>query len=164
MTRNRVVRCAVCRSQQSATDGWFHVTENRWTDRLRIFRFQETLVTKAAYSVCCVAHVRELVVHWMTTGRLDFPFARLPFSPRRVLGPHRSEATPNAPAVPMTPVLGELAVHRESLTRTLRDNPQALSAVLEALVRALDPENHHAPTAPAATNVPRVPVEEPVGV
>jgi hypothetical protein len=34
-------------------------------------------------------------------------------------------------------LVGELAIHRESLTRLLADNPQALSGMLDALVSAL---------------------------
>ena len=34
-------------------------------------------------------------------------------------------------------VLGELAIHRESLTRLLAENPQALAGMLDALVNAL---------------------------
>ena len=34
-------------------------------------------------------------------------------------------------------VVGELAVHRESLSRVLRENPESLVGILEALVSAL---------------------------
>jgi hypothetical protein len=34
-------------------------------------------------------------------------------------------------------VLGELAVHRESLERVLAENPESLAGILKALLRAL---------------------------
>jgi hypothetical protein len=163
VTQHRVIRCAVCRELQAAPDGWFHITENRWTDRLKVFRFQEALANQAAYSVCCAAHVRELVVHWMTTGRLDFPFARLPFSPRHIPAQSATQQRLNSPAVPLSSALGELAIHRETLTRILRHNPQALSALVEALILAIDPDHHH-PPALAATNLQGIRVEGPVAM
>ena len=69
MIPGTAIRCTVCREQQSNSDTWFHVTENRWTDRLKVLRFQEAFATlPGIHNVCCAAHLRELVVHWMTTG------------------------------------------------------------------------------------------------
>lgn len=158
MSSHPIARCIVCREPQSTPDGWFHLTENRWTDRLRILRFQQALTTHPGiYSVCCADHVRELVVQWMTTGRLDFPFARLPFSPRRILSQRSDKQGPRGqPPAPPSSVLGEIAVHRESLTRTLRENPQALSAVLDALIHAIEPE---IPKGTATTEVHLAPLQ-----
>lgn len=146
------ISCAICDEPQTATGRWFVIAENRWTDRLRVSRFEETRARQpGVYCVCCSDHVRELVVHWMATGRLDYPFAQVPkassplgraeaFLHRRREEsrqiPRRSE-TPEQ-ALSTDALLGELAVHRESLTRVLRENPQALSAVLETLIREIE--------------------------
>jgi hypothetical protein len=134
------VCCAVCQQQRPVPSAWFHVIENRWTDRLKIFRCQEGLGDQTgAYGVCCAAHVLELVVHWMTVGRLDVPFASLPHHPRRLLSRHRKEEPRPSPerSLPTSALLGELAVHRESLNRVLRENPQALAPVLQALLEVI---------------------------
>jgi hypothetical protein len=150
MSPPTVVQCAVCREARTPCSArWFYVIENRWTDRLKIFEFHESIAHQpGSYHVCCASHVRELVVHWMTLGRLDLPFARVPeptseaSSTRR---PHsQRDAGPAQQSKPVTPrlsCLGEIAVHRESLTRILRENPQALASVLETLVCAIDPSN-----------------------
>src|SRR3974390_2060591 len=149
MTR-RPVCCVVCGAPRGVAELWFQLVENRWTDRLKILRFQEAFSPHpGVYSVCCEAHVRELVVHWMTTGNLDFPFARLPHSQyRRPSSARHTPATVLAPDPPTATVLGELAVHRESLTRLLQNTPEALSSVLEALIAALHPHLSRPITAP----------------
>jgi len=165
MTAPAMTRCVVCREPHATPEGWFHLTENRWLDRLKILRFQDSLATSPGiYNVCCGAHVRELVVHWMTTGRLDFLFARVPFSPRQLLTRPRPQPDRDSEApTPASAVLGELAVHRESLTRLLRTNPYALSAVLEALIQAIEPENQTT-TSVTSANPPSVEIEEPAAV
>jgi len=51
--------------------------EYRWEDKLKILHWSDYL---AAYedveAACGTVHVRELVVPWMTTGSLRYPFAR----------------------------------------------------------------------------------------
>ena len=143
MNPARVTRCAVCQQVQASPDGRYHLIENRWTDRLNILHFHESLSAQPnAHSVCCPAHVRELVVHWMTIGRLDVPFARVPSRPRRIFRRSQTHDHPgHERALPPSALLGELAVHRESLTRILGENPEALSGVLETLIRAIEPEH-----------------------
>ena len=73
----------------------------------------------------------------MATGGLDYPFAHVgavtaPSAPlpdkvfNQDFSPHAGSR-----------VLGELAVHRESLRRLLMENPESLVPVLDALVSAL---------------------------
>ena len=38
--------CAICLEPRLDGDGWFLLTENRWTDRLKILGWSETLATK----------------------------------------------------------------------------------------------------------------------
>ena len=164
MNPARPIHCAVCRQPQASPDGWYHLIENRWTHRLKILHFHESLSAQPnARSVCCTAHVRELVVPWMTIGRLDVPFARVPSSPRSILRRSQTHDRPgHEPPLPPSALLGELAVHRESLTRILGENPEALSGVLETLIRAIEPE--HAKRAAIVTVSPCNQGEEIVAV
>jgi len=100
--------CAICLEARVQEAGWFLLTENRWTDRLKILAWDDSLAAQPrVYAACGAEHVRHLVIHWMAMGTLDFPF------------------------------LGELAVHRESLERTLSESPQSLGSILLALADAL---------------------------
>ena len=165
MSPARMVCCAVCGQPHASSEGWFQLIENRWTDRLKIVRFHASLESGLnVNTVCCAAHVRELVVHWMTMGRLDIPFARVP-SGTHVKFFRRSasrDSEVREPFLPLSVVLGELSVHRESLTRILRENPAALSSVLETLIHALDPEPGRRPQ--VTTDADRIPAEEAVAV
>jgi hypothetical protein len=166
MNQSRVTRCAVCREPQASPEGWFQLLENRWTDRLKIFRFQESLASHLNFhSVCCPAHVRELVVHWMTIGRLDVPFAHVPSGPRRFFfqRSQKQDREVHEPACLPLVLLGELSVHRESLTRILHENPEALSAVLESLIQALEVDPGKRPAVATATAA-RVTLGEPVAI
>ena len=83
--------------------------------------------------------MQQLVVHWMTTGTLDYPFARTkgcadgPVTQRPV---HRLSIKQESD-FSGAEVLGELAVHRESIDRILVESPACLGAILYALQAAL---------------------------
>jgi hypothetical protein len=129
--------CAICGEERSASDIWFLIAENRWEDKLKVLHWPERLAAhEGIHPACSPAHVQELVVHWMTTGSLDYPFARtsLGAGPARRYGKTR---TPKSD-VDFSGVLqiGELAVHRESVERVLAESPQSLKAVLDALLEA----------------------------
>jgi hypothetical protein len=81
----RVRACTICGEQKSPGQMWFLVTESHWEDKLRILEWQEQVAEREGiYGACCPAHVEELVIHWMTTGSLDFPFATMATSPVRM--------------------------------------------------------------------------------
>ena len=93
------------------------------------------------HAACSPSHVQQLVAHWMATGGLDYPFAHVgavtaPSAPlpEKVFN---QDFSPHAGSR----VLGELAVHRESLRRLLMENPESLVPVLDALVSALYKNN-----------------------
>lgn len=134
------VYCAICGEPRSVGENWFLVTENRWTDRLRVLGYNSALATQEGiFCACGSLHVRELVLHWMITGQLDYPFARLAPEVPSGLRPNPTAGTAGAePDISASLVVGELAVHRESLTRVLCENPQSLSGILEALLAALN--------------------------
>jgi hypothetical protein len=132
--------CAICLEPRVESDGWFLLAENRWTDRLKILAWNDTLATEpGVYAACGAEHVRQLVIHWMAVGSLDYPFARVDTGCKRST---RKSAAMTEPCVtePDTKgikVFGELAVHRESLERVLTENPQCLASILMALISAL---------------------------
>jgi hypothetical protein len=77
------------------------------------------------------------VVHWMTTGSLGYPFARAGFGVKNL---RRSCARWDAiwdVDTKGAQLIGELAVHRESMERVLVESPQSLRAILDALLGAL---------------------------
>ena len=133
--------CAICGEERLGGSTWFLVAEYRWDDKLKILHWSDYL---AAYdgveAACSTAHVRELVVHWMTTGSLRYPFARALYQSgsrkkAKVLSfDKHDEKTVAAREI------GELAVHRESLERALAENPLSLDTILGALLCALERE------------------------
>jgi hypothetical protein len=132
--------CTICGQARTASDGWFLLLENRWTDRLKILGWSDGLARQpGVHHTCGPEHVQELVVHWMTTGSLEYPFARI----SEAAEPPDERVTSNEenfePDTGGLRILGELAVHRESLIRILEERPESLATVLEALLRALAP-------------------------
>jgi hypothetical protein len=132
--------CSICGEVSAPTGRWFLVAENSWEDRLKILEWSERLACHAGvHQACSVGHVQQLVVHWMTTGRLDYPFAQL-----RDLGrtPRlRDDGEGIKEFEFSTRPIGELSVHRESMQRVLSDSPHSLKTILDALLAALRRED-----------------------
>ena len=137
MNHFRTHLCAICGEERSANQPRFLVAENTWEDKLTILQWNEQMASRAGIQVACgIDHVEELVIHWMTTGSLDYPFARTALGAtgwRRSIPSGRLDLSGARP-------LGELAVHRESVERVLAENPQSLKVVLDALLDALSQE------------------------
>ena len=140
MTDREPVFCTICLTAGKNDEQWFLLVESRWTDRLKILSWHDELASNPGFhAACCAAHVQQLVIHWMTTGTLDYPFARTkdcahgPVSQRPA---HRSSIK-QEPDISGAEVLGELAVHRESIDRILVESPASLGAMLSALQAAL---------------------------
>ncbi|MBA3916514.1 MAG: hypothetical protein H0X25_22250 [Acidobacteriales bacterium] len=68
--------CAICGTCGGGDSSWFIIVENHWQDKLKVLHWNEALAWQPGVRlVCCSEHVRELVVHWMATGSMDYPFA-----------------------------------------------------------------------------------------
>ena len=133
-------RCVICREEHLDSDGWFLLTENRWTDRLKILNWNDVLASQpGVHAACCAGHVQQLVVHWMVTGSLEYPFARSRPEPRRSLlsRPEHPPAGHAEPDLSGSRTLSELAVDRQSLERVLMENPESMVGILKALLSAL---------------------------
>lgn len=138
MNHSRIARCAICGEERSANQPRFLVAENDWEDKLTILQWNEAMASRAGVKVACgIGHVEELVVHWMTTGRLDHPFARTPLG---VAGWRPTPISGSRVDISGVRPIGELAVHRESLERILTENPQSPQGILDALLDALRQE------------------------
>ena len=137
MNHFRTYLCAICGEERSPNQHRFLLAENTWEDKLTILQWNEQMASRVGIQVACgIDHVEQLVIHWMTTGSLDYPFARTPLGGagwRRTLPGGRVDVMGARP-------LGELAVHRESMERVLAENPQSLRVVLDALLDALRQE------------------------
>ena len=130
--------CAICGQQKMNDGGWFLLTESRWQDKITILQWHDQLAGQPGVQrVCTASHAQELVVHWMTTGGLDYPFARTPERRQEV---RRSKPVQDGSVVDLRGAhqIGELAIHRESIQRILRDSPHSLTAILDALLCALE--------------------------
>jgi len=137
MQKSRVYTCAICGEEKPDDDSWFLLAENQWEDKLKILQWNDRLAKFMALA-CSPAHVEELVIHWMTAGSLDYPFARTSTRPRwRSRQPWRASCDLDMTGVRQ---IGELAVDRESMERVLSDTPQSLQTILDALMDALRQE------------------------
>jgi hypothetical protein len=135
--------CTICGEERTAQQVWFLVAESHWEDKLKVLQWQDELATRRGiYAACRAEHVEELVVHWMTTGSLDYPFATV--GPKSVK--HRQRLGSILPVVVEPDIkgarlIGELAVDRESVRRALKDDPCSLRVILDELLHALERES-----------------------
>jgi hypothetical protein len=134
----RTKLCAICGEERSTNEMRFLIAENRWEDKLTILHWNEQMACREGIQVACsVNHVEELVIHWMTTGSLDYPFARTALG----VGGWRRTTWPGLRVdIRGARLIGELAVHRESMERVLAESPQSLKVILDALLDALRQE------------------------
>jgi hypothetical protein len=145
MNESKAVFCTICGEPHRAGETWFLLTENRWTDRLKILGWNDQFIDfPGVYPACGASHVQQLVVHWMAMGSLAHPFARAGAVPRPV---RRRNAGADAPelAIRGAKIIGELPVHRESLSRILVESPESLASILEALISALSGDRRPVP-------------------
>jgi hypothetical protein len=135
-------QCTICGEYKLAGQVWLLVAESHCEDKLKVLQWHDELARRhGMYAACCPAHVQELVVHWMTTGSLDYPFATVGVKLGRGklrLG-SRFTALEDADTRGARQ-LGELAVDRESVGRAIRENPESLQLILDELASALERE------------------------
>jgi hypothetical protein len=136
-------QCTICGDERSAGQVWFLVAESHWEDKLTVLEWRDELARRQGiYAACSAGHVEELVVHWMTTGSLDYPFATIGHKPgKRTKGRRTFLPTIEAPDLRGARQIGELAVDRESVRRALKDDPESLRVILDELVHALERES-----------------------
>jgi hypothetical protein len=137
MNHLRTPLCGICGKERSLNQPRFLIAENSWEDKLTVLQWNDRVAARPGIQLACsIEHVEELVVHWVTTGRLDYPFARSALGAagwRQISDSGRADIS-GARAI------GELAVHRETLYRALVENPKSLQVILDALLDALRQE------------------------
>ena len=129
-------RCAICGNQKAANETWFSVTEDSRLDRVSVWLWTWQLARDSRnHPVCGRHHAREIILHWMASGCLHYPFASAPRDSRRVAASHEKhpEAAENG-------WLAELSVDRGSIERILAENPYSLNVIFEELGIALGAE------------------------
>lgn len=135
----RVTACAICGEEPPNPGSSFLLTENRWEDTLKVLRWSaEVSQHPAVRLACCTAHVRELVLHWMTTGSLNYPFAQ--FTSAATAPQLAFESQYRSGTGRRTHVLGELSVDRSSIGRIFSENARSVELMLGALEQALNRE------------------------
>ncbi len=128
--------CTIC-GREKTRSGWFLIAENRWEDKLKILEWNDRVAwMSGVQEACSPSHALELVVHWMRTNSLNYPFER-----PKPASKTQTPAGRNDPDTSGVRQLGELCVHRESIGRVLDENPDSLSVILDELLFALRPEN-----------------------
>lgn len=134
----RSYACAICGEANADPTQWFLVTENHWEDKLKILEWNSLLACQhGIHLACSPSHVQELVVHWMATGSVNYPFAQTNSWESTT---QRWNDFPKLRPVVNTRgarTIGELTVHRESMHRVLSESPGSLKSILDALVGAL---------------------------
>ena len=138
MIGKRTYACSICGEASFDPTQWFLVTENHWEDKLKILEWNSWLaMQQGIHLACSPSHVQELVVHWMATGSVGYPFARAGAnSPARRWNDFNKFRAVNTSGVR---AIGELTVHRESMRRVLNENPESLKSILTALQEVLHP-------------------------
>jgi len=138
MNDARSYGCAICGDTNANSTQWFLVTENHWEDKLKILEWNSSLACqRGIHLACSPSHVQELVVHWMATGSVHYPFAQ---TESWETSTQRWNDFPKLRAVINTKgarTIGELTVHRESMHRVLSESPGSLKSILEALCGVL---------------------------
>jgi hypothetical protein len=134
--------CTICGERKFAGQVWFLVVESPWEDKLTVLQWRDDAAHQDGfYPACGAVHVQELVVHWMATGSLDYPFAAVAGKTRRRRRHLGSILPPiQVPDLKGTKTIGELAVDRESVGRALRNDPDSLQVILDELFNLLQQE------------------------
>ena len=137
MERNLPPRfaCAVCGLETPRHCGWYLVAENRWLDRIKILAWHPILARQASMqNVCGEQHLKILLTHWLTHANLRLPATTPPERP-----PADNSSPPGTDSMrSIGKLLGELTVHRESLSRVWTGSPEALECILKAVVQESD--------------------------
>jgi len=146
--------CTICGDDMPASLRSFAVAQSRLEDKVRIFHREDATDPSGVHGACCSAHVRELVIHWMVTGSLDYPFADT--RPKRAAAaetltrPVGCESGFTSLATP----IGELAIDRDSVNRVLSENPVWLEVILDELHDALERSIEARPTGLTLADLP----------
>jgi hypothetical protein len=147
--------CTVCGLETDHHAEWFLVVENRWLDTLKILSWHPLLAEQAQMqSVCGKHHLKTLLTHWLTHANLQFLARGTPHL-AVASDTHRIEAETWFSSVGK--LVGELSVHRDSLSSVWSGSRETLECILNALIGGMGtpPRVPEFPVAIYTTDSPR---------
>ncbi len=128
--------CTICGRPKPANEVWFSVIKDCALERVSVWLWTQRFARDPhARLACGPGHVRELIVHWMTTGCLHYPFATDPRPSLRIA----ASVAAHSPAAE-SGWLAELSVDHGSIQRILAESPWSLNVIFEELAIALGAE------------------------
>jgi len=134
-----IQRCTICGKEKEEDQTWFLITEGCREDKLNIWKWNKPMAARATvHSVCSPRHVRELIVHWMTTGCLHYPFAETYPALRSFKRKSALNTEVREDHSTVAHQLGEIQVDREAIVRTLCENALSLNVILDELMMTLE--------------------------
>lgn len=127
--------CVVCGKHSHEHAAWFLVVENSWLDRIKILSWHPVLAEQdEMHSVCGKRHLKLLIAHWLMCANLQFQIAS---HVELALADHE-DVPGDVIDLPLPgQLVGELAVHRESLSRLWTGSPEARESIFGALLDGL---------------------------
>jgi hypothetical protein len=138
MDGNRADRfsCVVCGVETKRHGGWFLVVENRWLDRLTVLSWHPVVARQAKMqSVCSKQHLKTLLTHWLTHANLQFLATG---SSHWAVPGDTGSSESDSVTLAVSKLVGELTVHRESLSRVWTGSPETLECILNALIGGIE--------------------------
>jgi len=135
-----VQQCTICGKEKEVDQTWFLITESCREEKLNIWKWNELPMAgrPTVHSLCSPRHVRKLIVHWMTTGCLHYPFADAYPTLRSFRRKSASNTEVREDHTTAAYQLGEIQVDREAIVRTLCENALSLNVILDQLMMALE--------------------------
>lgn len=128
--------CAVCGKQSPEQGSWFLVLENPWLDRLKILSWHPALAEQSEMRrVCGRRHLEMLITHWLTYANLHFEAAS---TPELVLAEHEDAPGQDSKLPHPGQLVGELSVHRDSLSRLWTGSAETREEIFDALFGGRD--------------------------
>jgi hypothetical protein len=125
--------CVVCGIETKRHAGWFLVVEDGWLDRVKVFGWHPVLAREGRMrAVCGQRHLKTLLAHWLTHANLELAAGSgvPPWPIALDTGQNGSDYS----AFSLGKVVGELAVHRETLSHVWTGSPEAMECILNALI------------------------------
>ena len=130
------LHCVICGMQSDQHARWFLVIENTWLDRIKILSWHPVLAEQDEMkSVCGKRHLHILITHWLTYANLDFVRSR---TPEFALACNETASDGDHEFRHGGQFVGELAVHRESLSRLWAGSPEECESIFQALIGGLE--------------------------
>lgn len=124
--------CSVCGMETRRHSGWFLVAENHWLDRIKVLSWHPVLARQPAMrSACCAEHLKTLLMHWLTHANLQLLAGGGEMWRE---SDHELAAESDGVNQSVGKLVGELAVHRESLSRAWTGSAESLECILNALI------------------------------